>query len=201
VARVTSNNTPNPGAAKANSLTLQCSNPFVPTSIQDLCAANGITSFKYGVSNAVLPKFINVNPVRQQYRFVAGAKGKIPFLGSDLHYDAYVEHGENITDITVSNITLNARYNAAIQAVRLDDGTIACAIRPRAPAAACRSSSAAPPPARRRLPISPLPMARTSTPARPRTWPASPSTTSRFPPGPARYRWPSAANGATNSTA
>jgi hypothetical protein len=50
-----SNNTPNPGAAKANSLTLQCSNPFVPTSIQDLCAANGITSFKYGVSNAVLP--------------------------------------------------------------------------------------------------------------------------------------------------
>ncbi len=136
VARVTSNNTPNPGAAKANSLTLQCSNPFVPTSIQDLCAANGITSFKYGVSNAVLPQFINVNPVREQYRFVAGAKGKIPFLGSDLHYDAYVEHGENITDITVSNITLNARYNAAIQAVRLNDGTIACA-DPAARASGC----------------------------------------------------------------
>jgi iron complex outermembrane recepter protein len=136
VARVSSNNTPNPGAAKANSLTIQCSNPFVPASVQQLCAANGITSFKYGVSNAVLPEFINVHPVRKQYRFVGGAKGRFPLFGSDLSYDAYYEHGENITDITVSNITLNNRYNAAIQVVQLADGSIVCA-DPAARASGC----------------------------------------------------------------
>jgi outer membrane receptor protein involved in Fe transport len=127
ISRVASNSTPNPGAAKAGTLTIQCSNPFVPASVQAMCAANGITSFKYGVSNAVLPEFINVNPVRKQYRFVGGAKGKFSLFGSDMSYDAYYEHGENITDIRVSNITLNNRYNAAIQAVRLPDGSIGCA--------------------------------------------------------------------------
>jgi outer membrane receptor protein involved in Fe transport len=126
VSRVASNNTPNPGAAKTG-LTMQCSNPFVPASIQTACATAGITSFSYGVSNAVLPNFINVNPVRRQIRGVVGAKGKLDVLGTNWSYDGYYEHGENITDIHVSNMTLNNRYNAAIQAVRQPDGTITCA--------------------------------------------------------------------------
>jgi hypothetical protein len=36
VSRVASNNTPNPGAAKTG-LTMQCSNPFVPASVQAMC--------------------------------------------------------------------------------------------------------------------------------------------------------------------
>ncbi|WP_336966516.1 TonB-dependent receptor plug domain-containing protein [Sphingobium aquiterrae] len=127
VARVASNNTPNPGAAKNANLTIQCANPFVPASIQAACAANGITSFQYGVSNAVLPDFINVNPVREQYRFVVGATGKLPVLGSDWTYDAYYEHGTAITDITVTNMTLNPRYNQAIQAITGPNGQIICA--------------------------------------------------------------------------
>ncbi len=137
IARVTSSNTPNPGAAKAGNLTLQCSNPFVPAAIQAACAANGITSFQYGVSNAVLPEFINVHPTRRQYRFVGGAKGKFAALGSDWHYDAYYEHGEEITDIRVEDITLTPRYNAAIQAVRGPNGQIMCA-DPAAVASGCQ---------------------------------------------------------------
>lgn len=137
ISRVASNNTPNPGAAKTGNLTIQCSNPFVPAAIQAACVANNITSFKYGVSNAVLPEFINVHPVRRQYRFVGGAKGKFAALGSDWSYDAYYEHGENITDIHVSNITLTPRYNAAIQAVRGPNGQIMCA-DPVAVASGCQ---------------------------------------------------------------
>jgi len=124
IAQIASSNQPNPGAAKDN-LTLQCSNPFVPKSIQDACVANGITSFRYGVSNAILPNIL-VEPTRQQYRFVVGADGAFDILGSSWRYDGYYEHGENVTDIRVSNITLTPRYNQAIQAVLLN-GAIVCA--------------------------------------------------------------------------
>lgn len=124
IAQVRSELQPNPGAAKTG-LTLQCSNPFVPASIQAACAASGITQFQYGLSNAILPNII-VSPTRKQYRFVGGASGKLPFLGSTWTYDAYYEHGENITDIAVDNITLTPRYNAAIQAISLN-GAIVCA--------------------------------------------------------------------------
>ena len=124
LAQVSSSNQPNPGAAKSG-LTLQCSNPFVPASIQSACAGAGITSFQYGVSNAILPN-IEVDPTRTQYRFVAGADGRFDVLGSTWHYDGYYEHGENVTDINVSNITLTPRYNAAIQAITLN-GAPACA--------------------------------------------------------------------------
>ncbi|USI71975.1 TonB-dependent receptor plug domain-containing protein [Sphingomonas morindae] len=137
IARVRSSNTPNPGAAKQGNLTIQCSNPFVPAEIQAACAANGITSFAYGVSNAVLPNFTSVQPTRTQYRFVGGADGKFNLFGSDWRYDAYYEHGENITNIHVRDITLTPHYNAAIQAVLGPNGQIICA-NPAAVASGCQ---------------------------------------------------------------
>ncbi len=122
VARVRTSNQPNPGMARSG-ITLQCDNPFVPDVIQQDCAAAGITQFQYGVSNAILPN-IRVSPTRTQYRFVGGADGRFNVLGSDWHYDAYYEFGENITDIKVSNMTLVSRYNAAIQAIDLDGQTV-----------------------------------------------------------------------------
>ena len=124
LAQVETANQPNPGAAKSG-LTLQCDNPFVPDAIQAQCADAGITSFKYGVSNAILPN-IRVHTSRKQYRFVGGADGTLNSFGSDWHYDVYYEHGENISDIHVKNITLTPRYNAAIQAIDVD-GAIVCA--------------------------------------------------------------------------
>jgi iron complex outermembrane receptor protein len=123
IARVRTSNQPNPGMSRSG-ITLQCSNPFVPTAIQQDCAAAGVTSFQYGVSNAILPN-IEVQPTRTQYRFVGGADGKFHVLGSDWHYDAYYEYGQNTTDIKVSNMTLVPRYNAAIQAINLN-GQIVC---------------------------------------------------------------------------
>jgi iron complex outermembrane recepter protein len=106
-------------------LTLQCANPFVPVSIQTACAGAGITQFQFGTSNAALGDSL-VKTKRNQYRFVAGAKGRLPIGGRDWTYDIYVEHGTNYTDIDVSNILLSGRFNQAINAVRVD-GEIVCA--------------------------------------------------------------------------
>lgn len=124
IAQVDTMNQPNPGATKSG-LTLQCSNPFVPASVQAACGAAGITQFQFGTSNGQLPN-ITVYPTRKQYRFVGGAAGKVPVLGTQWNYDISYEHGENITDINVKNIMLNNRYAAAIQAVSLG-GQIVCA--------------------------------------------------------------------------
>ncbi|MFG6461438.1 TonB-dependent receptor plug domain-containing protein [Roseateles sp. DXS20W] len=128
--------TPNPGAAKNDNLTIQCDNPFLPASIVTACAANNITSFKYGTANAVFPKDIEVNPVRTQARAVVGANGRFEMLGKDWTYDAYASHGQNTIAIRVANMSLNARYNAAIDAIRGPNNTIICR-NPVAVAAGC----------------------------------------------------------------
>lgn len=116
-------------------LTLQCSNPFVPASVQSACAAAGVTSFQFGTSNAVLPNTI-VHTDRRQERLVVGAKGRFDFLGSPWAYDAYYEHGVNRTKVDVDHIILNPRFNQAIQATVVN-GAIVCA-DPVARAAGCQ---------------------------------------------------------------
>ena len=60
---------PNPGAATTG-LTMSCSNPYLPASVVAACAANGITTFTFGTSNALLPRNISVHPTRTQFRGV-----------------------------------------------------------------------------------------------------------------------------------
>lgn len=134
--KVDSRFSPNPGAAKNANLNIQCSNPFLPASIVDACARNNITSFQYGTSNAVFPENIDVQPTRTQRRFVVGAEGKFALFGRDWAYDAYVTHGENKTNLDARNMTINTRYNNAIDAVRAPDGRIVCR-NPVAAASGC----------------------------------------------------------------
>jgi outer membrane receptor protein involved in Fe transport len=136
-AKVTSVFSPNPGAAKNANLTIQCDNPFLPASIQAACASNNITSFQYGTSNAEFPNNINVHPTRVQHRYVVGTDGKFNMFGKEWSYDAYAEHGINQTDIIVHDMSLNARYNAAIDAIRGPNGSIICR-NPVAVASGCK---------------------------------------------------------------
>ncbi|SFU31217.1 TonB-dependent receptor plug domain-containing protein [Pseudoduganella namucuonensis] len=135
--QVASHFSPNPGAAKQGNLDIQCENPFLPASIKAACAANNISSFKYGTANAIFPENINVHPTRTQQRFVAGAEGRFNAFGKDWNYNAYAQHGGNDTDIMVYDMTLNSRYLAAIDAVRLANGGIACR-NPAAVASGCK---------------------------------------------------------------
>ncbi|WP_312516941.1 TonB-dependent receptor domain-containing protein [Massilia sp.] len=134
--QVASEFSPNPGAAKNANLTVQCSNPFLPASIVAACAQNNITSFQYGTANAIFPENINVHPTRTQRRFVLGADGKFSLFGKDWAYDAYITHGENKTNLDARAMTINRRYNAAIDAVRAPDGSIVCR-NPIAAASGC----------------------------------------------------------------
>jgi iron complex outermembrane receptor protein len=106
-------------------LTIQCANPFVPALVQTACANAGITSFRYGTSNASLGSS-QVYTDRRQYRFVLGAKGAFELSGKEWKYEAYAEHGTNRSDVDVSNIILAQRFNQAINATTLN-GQIVCA--------------------------------------------------------------------------
>jgi len=132
-AKVGTHNQPNPGATEAG-LTIQCANPYVPASIQTLCATNNITSFKFGTVSPFLPN-IRVNTEREQKRFVLGADGQFGMFGSSWHYDAYYEHGQNTADIHVHNLLLKKRLTNAINATTIN-GSIVCA-DPAARAAGC----------------------------------------------------------------
>ncbi|MFL6632388.1 MAG: TonB-dependent receptor plug domain-containing protein [Massilia sp.] len=125
-AEVNSQNQPNGGAPKNANLTIQCDNPFLPASIAAACAANNITSFQYGTGNANLPKYISVEPTRRMARYVIGADGRFDAGGTTWSYNGYYQRGINRTDLYVNNITLSPRYNAAIDAIRLPDGSIVC---------------------------------------------------------------------------
>jgi outer membrane receptor protein involved in Fe transport len=105
---------------------MSCSNPYLPASIVAGCAANGITTFTFGTSNALLPRNISVHPTRTQFRGVIGADGKFNALGKEWRYDAYYTHGQNTTNIHVRDILLTPRYRAAVQATTVN-GQIVCA--------------------------------------------------------------------------
>jgi iron complex outermembrane receptor protein len=124
LAQVQTHNQPINGMNRPN-LTIQCSNAFLPASIQAMCADAGITDFQYGTSNAILPS-TQVYTDRRLYRFVLGAIGGLPVLGTEWNYDGYYEHGVNFSDVDVESIMLSRRFNQAIQATTLN-GSIVCA--------------------------------------------------------------------------
>jgi len=135
--RVTSTNQPNAGAEKTANLTIQCDNPYLPAETRQACADNGITSFGFGTSNGEFPNPVSVDALRELLRFVVGTDGAADLLGTKWSYNGYYEHGTNRTNIDVRDISLTPRYNAAIDAVTLPDGTIGCR-DPVARASGCR---------------------------------------------------------------
>jgi iron complex outermembrane receptor protein len=123
IAQVQTHNQPINGMARPN-LTIQCSNAYLPASVQAMCATAGITSFQYGTSNAILPPS-QVYTDRRQYRFVLGAIGGLDVMGKEWNYNGYYQHGVNFSDVDVESIMLSRRFNQAINATTLN-GSIVC---------------------------------------------------------------------------
>jgi iron complex outermembrane receptor protein len=119
-------NQPNAGAAKAANVTIQCDNAFLPQSIRDACVANNITNFRFGTSNTQFPEYIKVNSYRNQARYVLGLDSEFDFMGKTWRLSSYAQHGETVANIDIDDITLNARFNAAVDAVVGANGTIQC---------------------------------------------------------------------------
>jgi len=127
VARVKGINEPNAGTEKPGNLTIGCDNPFLPASVLATCAVDYPTGrFAFGTSSGVFPETIDVVSARDQLRFVLGVDGGVDLFGTNWTYNGYVATGTNHTRIDVNDISLTPRYNAAIDAIRLPDGTIGC---------------------------------------------------------------------------
>lgn len=124
LAQVQTHNQPINGMARPN-LTIQCSNAYLPASVQAMCGTAGITSFQYGTSNAILSPS-QVYTDRRQYRLVLGANGGLNVLGDEWNYNGYYQHGVNFSDVDVESIMLSRRFNQAINATTLN-GSIVCA--------------------------------------------------------------------------
>jgi len=123
--QVKSKNQPSAGAFRPGNLTIQCTNAFLPQSIVDACAANRITSFAYGTTNANLRRSAVLND-RQLYRAVVGADGDFDAFGRNWKFGSYAEYGYTYAGTQVQDILLLPYYTAAIDAVRGANGTIVC---------------------------------------------------------------------------
>ena len=76
LAKTDARNTPNPGSPKLDNLTIQCENPYVPASIKRLAWTKASRASSSAPPMATNPKDIEVNPVREQKRYVISANGK-----------------------------------------------------------------------------------------------------------------------------
>jgi iron complex outermembrane receptor protein len=129
-ARVRSVNEPNAGVEKPGNLTIRCDNAFLPASIQQACAQDTVSyptgAMPFGSSNASYPETIDVQAKREQLRLVLGVDGEFDLFGTGWSYNGYAAHGRNDTFIDVNDISLTPRYNNALDAVVLPDGSIGC---------------------------------------------------------------------------
>jgi iron complex outermembrane recepter protein len=137
-ARVNSMNEPNIGYERlGGSITIQCDNPYLPASIAATCGTEYPNGIPFGSSMGQFTDPIDVNVEREQLRFVLGVNGSFGLFGTDWSYNGYAARGKNDTSIDVNDILLMPHFNAAVDAVRLSDGTIVCR-DPVARAAGCR---------------------------------------------------------------
>ncbi|MEN9684046.1 MAG: hypothetical protein RLZZ427_1797, partial [Pseudomonadota bacterium] len=135
VSKVETENSPLAFPRKAANLTIKCSNAYLAnvtlpgstTTIAQACAAANATTFTLGTINANFPARELIKTDRQQVRWVVGTKGKFAVGATPISFEAYYQRGKNDADVRLSNMTLNGRYNAAIDATRDASGNIVCA--------------------------------------------------------------------------
>jgi len=133
-AQVQTSNTPIAFPRKAANLTIRCTNAYLSsvtlpgssTTIPQACTNANVTTFTVGTVNANFPARELIETDRQQLRWVVGTKGKFNLGDTPVTFDAYYQKGTNDADVRLSNMTLNGRYNAAIDVIRDTSGNIVC---------------------------------------------------------------------------
>jgi len=133
-ARVQTENSPLAFPRKAANLTIRCANaylanvtlPVSTTTIPQACTTAGVTTFTLGTINANFPARELIETDRKQLRWVTGLKGTFNLGDTPVTFDAYYQKGTTDADVHLSNMTLNARYNAAIDAIRDTAGNLVC---------------------------------------------------------------------------
>lgn len=133
-ARVQTQNSPLAFPRKAANLTIRCTNAYLAsvtlpgssTTIPQACTNAGVSTFTVGTINANFPARELIETDRKQLRWVLGTQGKFDIGDTPVTFDAYYQKGTNDADVRLSNMTLNGRYNAAIDAIRNTSGALVC---------------------------------------------------------------------------
>jgi outer membrane receptor protein involved in Fe transport len=103
---------------------IRIDNPYLPSSIKTIMAANGVTGLaigKIGIDFGTTDSTVT----RDTYRIVGGASGGI---GGSWKYDAYVQYGSNDYSQKTINDRINANFNKAIDVVTGTNGAPICRI-------------------------------------------------------------------------
>lgn len=112
--------TPNIG-----NVTIRADNAFLPQSVRDALAANNLSSFTMGTSNAGIPPAGSDN-TRKVERYVVGAKGDLGLFSKDFKWDIYYQKGIARLHEELTNSWNNARMALAQDAVYGPGGGIVC---------------------------------------------------------------------------
>jgi len=102
-------------------LTISADNPFLPQSIRDAAAEQGITQFSYGYSAYDLGRPVN-DIKRTNYRLVGTLSGE---MGGSWKWQAYYQYGRSDITVQLLNSTRRAAFAQAIDAVE-SNGKIIC---------------------------------------------------------------------------
>lgn len=105
-------------------VTIRADNAYLPDSVRTALAANGLTSFTMGTSNAGIPAQ-GSNNRREVYRYVLGAEGDFGLAGIDWSWDAYYQKGVSKTHEQLTNTWNLSRMALAQDAVVAPAGNAA----------------------------------------------------------------------------
>jgi len=104
-----------------NTVIVSAANPFLPQSVRDTAAANGIAQLRLGYGSFDLGRPRNDND-RRNFRIVGSLAGDI---GGGWSWQAYYQYGRTDLDIRLLNTTDNAKFTLALDAVT-SGGQIVC---------------------------------------------------------------------------
>ena len=103
---------------------IRADNAFVPTAFKATLAANNLTSFTIGTSNAGIPAAGSDN-IREVSRYVIGADGDFEMLGKDWNWSGYYQAGITKAKEKLTNTWNTARMALAQDAVLAPAGNAA----------------------------------------------------------------------------
>jgi len=104
------------------SITIQRDNAYLPESVGAQMDALGLTTLAVGRTwDDIGPQYAEVT--RENYRFVTGIRAE---MWGDWTLDAYYQYGRTNYSQRGYNTTITPRMTYALDAVKLDDGSIVC---------------------------------------------------------------------------
>ena len=117
---------------KYGTVVIRDDNPYIPQQIRDQMATLGITSFNLGTMNHIPGRpslqdqreslgYTVVEQTRTLERGVFSLEGEI---GESWTWNAYYQHGESVTNMNGLNNQQPARYNLAVDAVRVTPANV-----------------------------------------------------------------------------